>query len=172
MAGDRSGMGLSQLMSDTQTQLPWHHLATWYRKNDIHHGKGMRHTLTSLLCILATQQKKKKEKGCIARLFPLAEVSTTLAKVGRRCTSYCNIWVLSNKEVLQMFNVIFPRPYLYLIAVLCKSSLAEHFYEWISEWIDSDSLARGNVSHREHRKQSCTINGDYFSGKKKNNLFS
>lgn len=40
------------------------------------------------------------------------------------------------------------------------------FHGWIFEWIDSDSLAGGNVSHREHRKQSCTINRDYSSSKK------
>lgn len=35
-----------------------------------------------------------------------------------------------------MFNVIFPRPHLYLIAVLCRSSLAQYFCSFMDEFLN------------------------------------
>lgn len=108
MAEDHSGTELSQLMSDTQTQLPWHHLEIWY--------KQMTHFVEEAWgapwpCCSA-HSPPSTWKSCIATLFPLAEVNTTSAKVGGRHTSYRSIWVLSDVEIFEMFNVLFLRSYL------------------------------------------------------------
>lgn len=143
MAEDHSGTGLSQLMSDTQTQLPWNHLEIWYKQmtHFVEEAWGAPWPCCSAHLPPSTWKSR------IAPLFPLAEVNIISAKVGERHLSYWNIWALSDMEIFEMFDVLFLRSYLQLIEVLCSSSVAVapllFSHEWVFELIVSDLLAEG-----------------------------